>query len=44
MSFVRPRPAGANAPFYETTPILDGKLITETAETAYKARRSRASR
>jgi para-nitrobenzyl esterase len=22
---------------YETTPILDGKLITETAETAYKA-------
>jgi para-nitrobenzyl esterase len=24
-------------PFYETTPILDGKLITETAETAYKA-------
>ena len=24
---------------YETTPILDGKLITETAETAYKARR-----
>ncbi|MBS1790247.1 MAG: carboxylesterase family protein [Acidobacteria bacterium] len=32
-----PQP-GANAPFYETTPILDGKLITETAETAYKAR------
>jgi para-nitrobenzyl esterase len=26
-------------PSYETTPILDGKLITETAETAYKARR-----
>jgi len=25
-----------NAPSYETTPILDGKLITETAETAYK--------
>ncbi|MDE3188105.1 MAG: carboxylesterase family protein [Acidobacteriota bacterium] len=24
---------------YETTPILDGKLITETAETAYKAHR-----
>ena len=32
-------PAGANAPFIETTPILDGKLVTETAETAYKARR-----
>jgi para-nitrobenzyl esterase len=30
---------GANAPNYETTPILDGKLITETAESAYKARR-----
>ncbi len=29
---------GSNAPFYETTPILDGKLITETAESAYKAR------
>jgi para-nitrobenzyl esterase len=30
--------AGAPAlPSYETTPILDGKLITETAETAYKA-------
>jgi para-nitrobenzyl esterase len=28
---------GANASSYETTPILDGKLITETAETAYKA-------
>lgn len=25
-------------PFYETTPILDGKLITGTAEAAYKAR------
>jgi len=25
---------------YETTPILDGKLITETAESAYKARRA----
>lgn len=25
---------------YETTPILDGKLITETAETAYKAGRA----
>ena len=24
---------------YETTPILDGKLVTETAETAYKAHR-----
>ena len=24
---------------YETTPILDGKLIAETAETAYKAKR-----
>jgi para-nitrobenzyl esterase len=29
----------ANTPFVETTPILDGKLVTETAETAYKARR-----
>ena len=34
-----PAPAGANAPSVETTPILDGKLVTETAETAYKARR-----
>ena len=34
-----PAPAGANAPRVETTPILDGKLVTETAETAYKARR-----
>ena len=33
-----PAPAGANTPSIETTPILDGKLITETAETAYKAR------
>ncbi len=32
-----PPAAGANAPFVETTPILDGKLVTETAETAYKA-------
>jgi para-nitrobenzyl esterase len=33
-------PAGANAPPpIETTPVLDGKLVTETAETAYKARR-----
>ena len=30
---------GTNAPAYETTPILDGELITETAESAYKARR-----
>lgn len=30
---------GQRPPSYETTPILDGKLITETAETAYKARR-----
>jgi len=29
---------GANARNYETTPILDGKLVTETAETAYKAK------
>ena len=34
-----PAAAGANTPPIETTPILDGKLITETAETAYKARR-----
>jgi len=34
-----PPQSGGNAPSYETTPILDGKLITETAETAYKARR-----
>jgi para-nitrobenzyl esterase len=34
-----PAPAGANAPSIETTPVLDGKLVTETAETAYKARR-----
>jgi len=30
---------GRNIPSYETTPILDGKLVTETAETAYQARR-----
>jgi para-nitrobenzyl esterase len=32
-------PAGAATatPSYETTPMLDGKLVTETAETAYKA-------
>jgi para-nitrobenzyl esterase len=34
-----PAPAGANVPPTETTPMLDGKLVTETAETAYKARR-----
>lgn len=34
-----PAPAGTNTPQVETTPILDGRLITETAETAYKARR-----
>jgi para-nitrobenzyl esterase len=34
-----PVAAGANAPSIETTPILDGKLVTETAEAAYKARR-----
>ena len=34
-----PAQPGTNPPSYETTPILDGKLITETAETAYKARR-----
>jgi len=34
-----PAQAGAGAPPIETTPILDGKLVTETAETAYKARR-----
>jgi para-nitrobenzyl esterase len=33
-----PQP-GVSVPSYETTPILDGKLVTETAETAYKARR-----
>jgi para-nitrobenzyl esterase len=33
------RGAPANAPPTETTPILDGKLVAETAETAYKARR-----
>jgi para-nitrobenzyl esterase len=33
-----PAQAGA-APPQETTPILDGKLITETAESAYKGRR-----
>ena len=33
-----PAAAGANTPPIELTPILDGRLITETAETAYKAR------
>jgi para-nitrobenzyl esterase len=33
-----PQPGGT-MPSYETTPILDGRLITETAETAYKASR-----
>jgi para-nitrobenzyl esterase len=32
-------PAGGDAPRVETTPILDGRLITETAEAAYKAKR-----
>jgi para-nitrobenzyl esterase len=30
---------GRSVQSYETTPILDGKLITETAEAAYKAHR-----
>ncbi len=34
-----PAQPGGTVPSYETTPILDGKLVTETAETAYKARR-----
>jgi len=34
-----PAQPGGNAPSYETTPILDGKLVTETAEAAYKAHR-----
>ncbi|MGE5199367.1 MAG: carboxylesterase/lipase family protein [Rhodospirillaceae bacterium] len=33
------QPGASGIPSYETTPILDGRLITETAETAYKARR-----
>ena len=32
-----PTQPGGSVQSYETTPILDGKLITETAETAYKA-------
>ncbi len=35
-----PAQPGVKMPSYETTPILDGKLITETAETAYKAGRA----
>jgi para-nitrobenzyl esterase len=31
-----PAQPGQSVQVYETTPILDGKLITETAETAYK--------
>lgn len=34
-----PAQPGKAVQYYETTPILDGKLITETAETAYKAHR-----
>ena len=34
-----PAQPGSSVRSYETTPILDGKLITETAETAYKAHR-----
>ena len=34
-----PAGTGPTAPPIETTPILDGRLITETAETAYKAKR-----
>src|SRR5436190_11390026 len=33
-----PAQPGTGGPPIETTPILDGKLITETAETAYKSR------
>jgi len=32
-----PAQPGGSGQSFETTPILDGKLITETAETAYKA-------
>jgi para-nitrobenzyl esterase len=35
---VPPQP-GVAVPPVETTPILDGRLVTETAETSYKARR-----
>ena len=34
-----PVPAGSNPPQIELTPILDGRLISETAESAYKAKR-----
>ena len=34
-----PAEAEVPGPSYETTPIFDGKLVTETAETAYKAGR-----
>ena len=34
-----PPAPGANTPQIEVTPILDGRLITETAEGAYKAKR-----
>ena len=34
-----PAAAGASSPQIELTPILDGRLITETAESAYKAKR-----
>jgi para-nitrobenzyl esterase len=34
-----PAQPGGSVQSYETTPILDGKLVTETAETAYKAHR-----
>ncbi len=34
-----PAQPGVRGPSHETTPILDGKLIPETAETAYRAKR-----
>jgi len=34
-----PAAPGASTPPVELTPVLDGRLITETAEAAYKARR-----
>jgi len=34
-----PAQPGGSVQFSETTPILDGKLVTETAETTYKAHR-----
>src|SRR4029079_4796833 len=34
-----PQPGAAPVPPVETTPVLDGRLVTETAETSYKARR-----